>query len=444
MPSVLIVCPYFPPSSAADMHRVRTSLPYYRQFGWLPIVLAVDPKRSGVLQEPELKSSIPSDIPVYYSSAIPESYTRPFGFGDLGLRSLNSLWQTGSQIIRQEKVDLVFFSTTVFTTMILGRLWKKKYGIPFVLDIQDMWSTNYYDTKPRSDRPPKYRLSRFVHKRLESWTMNQADGLMAVSEAYLSRLCDRYPRLRELPRGTLPFGVSPRDFELADLEKTDNSFFQAGDGNLHGVYIGRGGRDMAPALRLLFEALASSIRKQPEPFSRIQLHFIGTSYAGDSRAQKTIEPVAKEFHLENRVHEYPLRIPYFSALRLLLASDFLVVPGSDDPEYSPSKVYPYIPARKPMLCILHEKSNVVSRLRKMKAADVVTFAAGDVNEKNLRDAQQAWKNVIGLIPNPPQTDWSELSPYTSESLTREQCLLFDSVFRRRYSLREPEISRAIC
>ena len=37
MRRVLIVSPSFPPISAADLHRVRMSLPYYREFGWEPI-----------------------------------------------------------------------------------------------------------------------------------------------------------------------------------------------------------------------------------------------------------------------------------------------------------------------------------------------------------------------------------------------------------------------
>ena len=41
MKRVLIVSPSFPPISAADLHRVRTSLPFYREFGWQPFVLAV-------------------------------------------------------------------------------------------------------------------------------------------------------------------------------------------------------------------------------------------------------------------------------------------------------------------------------------------------------------------------------------------------------------------
>ena len=431
---LLIVCPLFPPVSAADMHRVRISLPFYTEFGWRPIVLAVDPARIGVVQDPLLLKSIPPDVPVHYTSAVPESLTRLLGFGDVGIRSVSSLRKTGTKIIREQSVDLVFFSTTVFTSMTLGRIWKRKFGIPFVLDLQDMWASDYYDSKPAAEHPPKYWMAHRVHKALESWTMKGVDGLMAVSEDYLRTLGERYPFLQELPQITLPFGVSLKDYDLAAGDATESPFFSHGDGNIHGVYVGRGGKDMAPALRILFGAFARGMREQPQLFAKVHLYFIGTSYAAAARAEKTIEPVAKEFGLEDRVHEFPLRVPYFSALRLLLASDFLVVPGSDDPEYSPSKVYPYIPAKKPMVCIIHERSNVVPRLERLRAANVISFAASGSSESKTAETVRALTHILQSIPFSPPTDWTEFESFTAKSLTRSQCRLFDLVMPGGHSI----------
>lgn len=427
---LLIVCPLFPPVSAADMHRVRISLPFYESCGWRPIVLAVDPACIPLVQDPLLLKSIPPDIDIHYASAIPEWMTRVFGFGDVGIRAMTSLHRTGARIIREQKVDLVFFSTTVFTSMILGRAWKKKLGVPFVLDIQDMWASDYYDDKPASERPPKYRVARRIHKALESWTMKDVDGLMAVSEDYLSTLAERYPGLEQIPQVTLPLGVSLKDYELIEQGEAANSFFAHNDGNIHGVYVGRGGKDMAPALRIFFGALRRGLQQQPRVFSRVHLYFIGTSYATDARAQQSIMPVAREFGVQDRTHEFPLRIPYFSALRMLLAADFLVVPGSDDPEYSPSKIYPYIPAKKPMLCVIHEKSNVVQRLQKLKAASVVTFGDGTSVEGKATELHFVWEHLLRRMPFEPPTDWAELNPFTAEALTHEQCRFFDAALER--------------
>src|SRR4029453_1035897 len=118
--------------------------------------------------------------------------------------ALPFLYAAGLKIIRQYQVDLVYFSTTAFVSMALGRVWKKQTGVPFVLDMQDPWLSDYYNDKPRNQRPPKYWFSRRLHRALEPWTMKRVDGLVAVSADYIETLEMRYPWLKEKPRVTLP------------------------------------------------------------------------------------------------------------------------------------------------------------------------------------------------------------------------------------------------
>src|SRR5260221_72781 len=136
---------------------------------------------------------------------------------------------------------------------------------------------------------------------------------------------------------------------------------------------------MGFALRAFFKALAAMVHKQPGLRQSLRLHFVGTDYAPAERAQKSVEPLAAEFGVADLVSEQPQRIPYFQALQCLLDADALIVPGSDDPGYTASKLYPYILARKPLLAVFHESSSVVSVLRATNAGTVVTFAS----EENL-------------------------------------------------------------
>src|ERR1700722_13889095 len=109
MKRVLILSPHFPPINAPDMQRVRMSLPFYRENGWDPVVLAVgEPWQDGV-REPELLATLPADIRVIYVRALPQRLSRLFGIGNLGLRSWIFLLWHGTQLLRREKFDLVFF-----------------------------------------------------------------------------------------------------------------------------------------------------------------------------------------------------------------------------------------------------------------------------------------------------------------------------------------------
>ena len=97
------------------MHRVRLSAPYYRDFGWQPFVLAVDPDAHGGLREPELLATVPDDVPVTRCGAVPATdRTDRVGVGDVGLRALPQLYAAGAALIRRRGIDLVYFSTTVF------------------------------------------------------------------------------------------------------------------------------------------------------------------------------------------------------------------------------------------------------------------------------------------------------------------------------------------
>ena len=75
MRRVLIISPYFPPSNAADMQRVRTSLPYFKQFGWDPEVVTVDERYSEMVKDGLLTQSLPQDIKIHRVNVLSKRIT---------------------------------------------------------------------------------------------------------------------------------------------------------------------------------------------------------------------------------------------------------------------------------------------------------------------------------------------------------------------------------
>jgi hypothetical protein len=426
---VLIVSPHFPPVNAADMHRVRVSLPHFASFGWKPYVLSVAADCQEMPLEPRLREALPADLDVAFTNALPARWTRPFGIGSVGLRAFAHLYREGARIIARESIDLVFFSTTVFSVMPLGRLWKRRFGVPYVLDIQDAWLSEYYDDKPATARPPKYAFARALNATLEPFTMRTVDGLIAVSAAYLSTLRRRYPWITEELCRTVPFGASADDFTVADGLAWRNPVFAGDDGQIHGVAVGRGGEDMRLAATILFRAMrevAASAASRP-----IHVSFVGTDYAPPARARKTIAPVADAEAAGAMVTELPARVPYFEGLRLLRDAHFLVVLGSDDPEYSPSKVYPYILARRPIVAVLHVSNPVADLLTRVGAGIVVTFRdAGDVPAAAARLAADL-PGLLTRMPGEPEIHWAAFEPFSARELTRRQCEVFDASVQHR-------------
>ena len=65
----------------------------------------------------------------------------------------------------ETRVDLLFYYS--ISGMILESYWKKKFGIPFIIDMQYPWDSEYYQDKPKSERPKKHWFSYRLNKLLE-------------------------------------------------------------------------------------------------------------------------------------------------------------------------------------------------------------------------------------------------------------------------------------
>jgi hypothetical protein len=409
------------------MHRERQTLQYFHEFGWRPRVIAVDPMHVEGRAEPLLLQSFSDDIDVTRVRALPVKLTRKVGLGDIALRSMPFLYRAGARIIRENKIDLVYFSTTAFPAVALGRIWKERFGVPFVVDMQDPWLSDYYKDKPASAKPPKYWFSQRLHGVLEPWTMKKADGLVSVSRDYLITLRQRYPWLAEKPQAILPFGASDSDFEVVRRHPQPNRFFNKGAGGFNGVYVGRGGKDMEFALQIIFRALRLGLETQPDLFSKVKLLFVGTDYAAGGNARKTAAPVAQVIGVSGYVVESPERVPYFEALQLLLDADFLIVPGSDDPQYTASKIYPYILARKPLLAAFNQRSSVCDVLRETRAGKLLPFDVNSSPVDYVSPFMALWAEILRKLPFTPEVNWDAFAPYTAYEMTRAQCDLFDRV-----------------
>jgi hypothetical protein len=426
---VLIISPHFPPVNAADHQRVRMSLPYLHQFGWDAHVLAVKPEQTLCVHDPLLAKTVPKSIPITYTSALPIQQTQKIGVGSLGLRSLPYLLKAGSCLLQQQNFDLIYFSTTVFPSMALGALWNTRFGVPYVLDFQDPWLSDYYK-QPGAPPPPggkvKYGFSQLQARMLEPITVRSAAHITTVSPAYPQILQQRYPEVGSERFTVLPFGAPEKDFELLPTLQVKQTIFDPNDGKRHWVYVGRGGHDMAPALKILFQGLWELRSEAPEKVRCLRLHFVGTSYAPKDRAVKTIEPLAKEYQLQDLVEESTQRVPYFEALQLLVDSDAIMLIGSNDPGYTASKLYPCVLARKPIGAIFHHQSSVVNIMDQCEVGPVVSFKSATPLASTIATTKTALCRLISLPKDhAPNINWDAFKEYTAREMTRKLCEIFD-------------------
>jgi hypothetical protein len=427
---VLIISPYFPPFNTADMQRVRQSLPYLRENGWEPTVLTVDEKYVEAYSiDNLLLQTYPGDITIHRVPALKAAITRKLGIGSLSMRAFFTIRKRGDQLLHTEKFDLVYFSTTAFHVMALGPRWKRRFGVPFILDIQDPWYNKFYFENALTKKSLKARLYHQLDKQLEARTIPFADGIISVSAGYRDLYLQRYPTLTYKKFRVIPFGCAVIDFPIArkNIKGSKITFSPA---EVNAVYIGRGGQDMEFAAGIFFDAILIGLQRHEALFQKLRFWFIGTSYAQAGKGAKTFEPLAREKGLESFINEVSDRLPYFETLYLLSKADMLVVPGSTDSTYTASKIFPYIYLDKPMLSVFHEKSSVCDIIRQTSQSKVVTFNDAVTDKQRNNMVEECFRylyDVLNKEIKKANLNLEAFEAYTAKSMAEQQIDFFDEV-----------------
>lgn len=373
MNNILIVSPHFPPVNAPDHQRVRMILPYLKTFGWNPTVLAVDPHWVRAPLDQSLLETLPEDIPIERVRGIPPSWTQPLGFDNIGLRCLAALNKAGSRLLSEKAFQMVFFSTTQHTFLALGPEWKKRFGVPFVVDVQDPIVNDYY---ARTQTPPpggkwKYRMAQFKSRKLEKTVMSQASYTISVSPDYLDEIQDRVSGFSTRKAANFPFPYSKADEEAARLRSLPAWLPE----RPYLLSAGRGGKDLEFALRGFFRAMS-----QIEPGRQPATCFVGTSYGSPAGGRKPIEEVATEYGLR-QVFEISKRQAYLDVVAAQSAAQGNCVFGSMDPRYQASKLIPLLAMGRPVLAVLHRDSPAVSFLERNDPEALCAFDPEESEER---------------------------------------------------------------
>lgn len=420
---LLIISPYFPPVNAADMHRVRTGLPYFNENGWSAEVVTVDPAYTDMGRDELLLQSIPGDVKVHMVKAFSKRLTGKVGLGSLALRSLCFYRKYVNHLLKTRHFDLIYFSTTQFPVCILGAYWQKKFNIPYVIDMQDPWYSDYYQDKPKDQQPAKYWFSYRLNKYLEPRAITQVSGLISVSENYITDLKERYPAIANVPSAAITFGQFEPDMAIAVQHQ---GYFKPllNPQDINVVYIGRGGADMHRAITPVFKALSGCLQHDPENFKRLKFYFIGTSYAPAGQGKHSILPLAKQYNLQDNVIEITDRISYYHTLVTLQQATAFFMPGSDDARYTASKIYPYLLAKKPLLALFNGESSAIGILKEFGITTVY-----DYEKVSMQDITDFFDSLLNPIPTPQQLPGDAVKKHSAQTKTILQCNLFEQAIQ---------------
>ena len=196
---VLVVCPRFAPSNAADSHRVRHSLPYFRESAGNPRCW-----RSSLGTAMRRTIHCPSArFPrtwVIRTRAIPQRYAARVKLGAFDLRALPYVASAATGCSRRNDSISPTSRRLRFSTLALGRLWHARFRRPFVIDLQDPWRNDYY-RRPNARRVLRQGIEVRNGLGARSRSRTARDARRRARDqrvAGVSRmLMDRYPWMRQ-------------------------------------------------------------------------------------------------------------------------------------------------------------------------------------------------------------------------------------------------------
>jgi Glycosyl transferase 4-like domain len=425
MKRALLVSPHFAPSNLAGAQRTRLMASHLPEFGWEPIVVTVDPACYEETNDPASLALIPDWLRVERVRALPQKFCRRFGVGDISLRAQWELRRRVSQLFRSEKADLIFVTVLPGFASLVGAWAKRKIGLPFVLDYQDPWVSDWGARQPPWS---KAGLSHWLATKLEPRVVAAADALTAVSNETLQSLRDRRLLRSTLPVEIIPIGASEEDDCLAAAKGLSRMTKQPGDFAIG--YVGTVTERMLPIIRVSFEALRLAINMNDG--RRLSLHFIGTSAQPDGTDRYSLAALARSYGLENCFYLEPRRIGYLDALRTMQETDALLLIGSTDSHYTASKIFPCWLSGKPVLALFHARSTVNDIARELGGVRVITYEDSKSLAAQTEQIAAALHQLTqgGSAVIPPRNE-PAFAAYSAKTVARRYAELFDRVLRAK-------------
>jgi hypothetical protein len=423
---VALVSGHFPPSNLVGAQRARLWSRYLPEFGWEPIVVTGDPRQYEERPDPDLERLVAPGLRVIHATTIS---TRPVRIvGDIGVRAFCGCYRALAALAAKREIDFVLVTIPSNFLAPVGRLIHRRYGVPYGIDYQDPW----LNRAPAVERFfSRAWGSHHLGAWLEPWAVRRAALITGIAPGYVAGMLERNPAVAEKAvLAYMPMGSVPEDFAAMQHLGRAPFLFTPGDGCFHMIYAGA----LLPAGLVVLDAFLTGLRRlvetAPDIAARLRVHFVGTGTSPDDPHGHQVLPRARRAGVEGMVSEHPHRIGYVDTLNHLMQSDGVLVLGSTEPHYTPSKVFQAMLSRRPVFAMLHEKSTAVDMIREARAGWVLTLTAEALPDSaNLAEALRSFVERPAFDAD--AVDRSEFEPYSARESTRALAAALDLACARQ-------------
>ncbi len=370
---VLFIAYYFPPLGMGGVQRATKFAKYLPTFGWKPFVLTVKDVQY-LAKDPSLLEEFPPEVEVIRTGSFDPlriSFVLKSFFkkgkqkneriqGNRVRRSKLSSWLffpdskigwipfalvSGLNLIRKEKIDLIFTTSPPPSLHFVGYLLKLLTGKPWVADFRDPWIGYRFEIYPTP-------LHLFLKNQVVRLIIKNADRIISANPFIAERMTPQYLLPKKIE--TINQGYDERDFETILSQKSE--LFTIG-------YLGTFSPDCDP--EPVFWALRNLIDQKLISKDKIKLVHAGLSVGID------LEGLIEKYGLKEVVEKQGY-LPHKEALRQMGRASVFILVTSTDPAVFPAKIFEYLPFRKPILGVVPKESEVGKLISENKLGLVVS------------------------------------------------------------------------
>ncbi len=375
MKKVLIISYYLPPDPEIGGLRIHGLAKYLPYFGWEPVILTKNlpdnstseycnvvktqsfeydsinsfKKRIGLNPKEAVKKQLgksnlknkKTSLDVLINFVV-EVLTYP----DAQRTWYSHAFEMGTKLLSKEDINAIISSSSPVTSHIIAHNLKKKYKVPWIADLRDLWTQNHYY--------PYTRIRKTVERKLELRTLAKSDVLTTVSSNLALEL--------EKIHSRIPIYSIPNGFDLDELVNTNialtDKFTITYTGNLY-----QGKRDPSK----LFQALQDLIEEKKIDRENIEVRFYGPQ-------EDWMEQEIEKYNLQGVIYDYGFVSRDISLLKQRESQILLLLLWDHPSEIGvyTGKLFEYLASRRPILAIGGSKGVVNELLEETEAGYFVS------------------------------------------------------------------------
>lgn len=439
---------FFPPMGGSAVQRTLKFAKYLPQFGWEPVILTVN-KSTQEEYDPSFLDELPKGIRIYRTPC-PElsglfMYLRKRFFGNVdSMKNYNKdstcitstlarhfisyatsfikTWLSipddkigwlpfavakALDVIRKERIDVLYSTSNPYTDHLIWYLLKKITGKPGVVDFRDPWTqwAYYYHDLNYSHSRTRLSLDAYFERNV----LRLADKVISATEPICEGLASKCNFIDKTKFVTITNGFDPDDFKDVNDVKMPDKFTIVYTGSLRGLRT----------LRYFLAAVRELVNEHDALKTDISIIIIGYTGVG-------YEYLVDEMGLADIVQLRGYMVHKECIRYLLSASVLLLILSGNEQEkvILPAKLFEYMASRKPILALVPD--GILSEWIKSMELGIVTDPE-DINEikNSIWYLYRRYKqNALNIVNN------HRISQFERSVLTRRLADIFDEVLEQ--------------